>query len=392
MMLPRQMPQIPPQYAVRSGWFGRMLAILHKEFIHLKRDRLTLGMLIVIPLMQLVLFGCAINVVPRHLNTVVTIADPGPLARDIVAGLRNSRYFDVVSATMSRAEARHMVASGRASFSVEIPANFSRDLVRGMQPQLLVEADATDPAASGYAISALNGIVQTALSRDLVGPLAQQAYKNPPVNVVIHQLYNPENRTQINIVPGLLGIILTMTMVMATSISLTRERERGTYENLLAMPTRPVEIMIGKIVPNILIGGVQALLILFLGKWVFGVPWVGSFWLLAGASTVFIAALLAVGYTFSTIARNQMQAMQMAFFFFLPSILLSGFVFPFNGMPGWAKAIGEVLPITHFLRIVRGILLKGIGVADIWPDLWPMGLFLLVVGTIAVLRFQKTLD
>jgi ABC-2 type transport system permease protein len=370
----------------------RVLAILGKELIQMRRDRMTLGLLIGIPLMQLFLFGYAINMVPRHLATVVSISDPGPFSDSIVAAIANSSYFDVVKATNSPAEARRMLAEGRASFAIEIPVNFSRDLVRGAKPNLLVEADATDPAAGSYALGAIPTIATTALRDDLVGPLANRAAQPAAFNVVVHSLYNPEINTQYNIVPGLLGVILTMTMVMATSIALTRERERGTYENLLAMPTRPVEIMFGKITPNIFVGAFQAALILSLAKFVFHVPMIGSFGLLAATSTVYITALLAVGYTISTIASNQMQAMQMTFFFFLPSIMLSGFIFPFRGMPTWAQWIGEVLPITHFLRIVRGILLKGNGPAEVWGDVWPMILFLFAAGTLAVMRFRRTLD
>jgi ABC-2 type transport system permease protein len=370
----------------------RVLAILGKELIQMRRDRMTLGLLIGIPLMQLFIFGYAINMVPRHLATVVSISDPGPFSNAIVAALSNSSYFDVVKATNSPAEARRMLADGRASFAVEIPVNFSRDLIRGAKPELLVEADATDPAAGSYALGAISNIANSALRDDLVGPLAVRAPQAPAFGVVVHSLYNPEANTQYNIVPGLLGIILTMTMVLATSIALTRERERGTYENLLAMPTRPVEIMVGKIMPNIFVGAFQCALILTLARYVFHVPMIGSLGLLAATATVFITALLAVGYTISTVARNQMQAMQMTFFFFLPSIMLSGFIFPFRGMPNWAQWIGEVLPITHFLRIVRGILLKGNGPAEVWGDVWPMILFLLAAGTLAVLRFRRTLD
>ena len=371
---------------------SRVFAMLDKEFIQMRRDRLTLAMLVGIPLMQLFLFGYAINMVPRHLATAVSISDPGLFSDSIVAALSNSSYFDVVKATNSPKEARQMLADGRVSFVVDIPVNFSRDLVRGATPSLLVEADATDPAAGSYAIAAIPNLVTAALRDDLTGPLAARAAAAPSFNVAVHSLYNPEVNTQFNIVPGLLAIILTMTMVMATSIALTRERERGTYENLLAMPTHPVEIMIGKVVPNIFVGAVQSALILFVAYFVFHVPMIGSFWLLAVTATVYITALLAVGYTISTVAQNQMQAMQMAFFFFLPSIMLSGFVFPFRGMPDWAQWIGEVMPVTHFLRIVRGILLKGNGTAEVWPDVWPMILFLFVAGTVAVRRFRKTLD
>lgn len=370
----------------------RMFAILRKELIQMRRDRMTLALLIGIPVMQLFIFGYAINMVPRHMATVVSVADPGPMANSIVAALKNSHYFDIVKATGSPQEARTMLAEGKASFAVFIPPNFSRDIVRGAHPDLLVEADATDPAAGSYALSALPGLATTALRDDLVGPLANRAPKAAPFNMVVHNLYNPEAITQYNIVPGLLGVILTLTMVLATAIALTRERERGTYENLLAMPARPVEIMIGKITPNIFVGAFQATLILLLARFVFGVPFIGSLALLALAATVFITALLGVGYTISTVAKNQMQAMQMTFFFLLPSIMLSGFIFPFRGMPFWAQAIGEVLPITHFLRIVRGILLKGNGLPEIWPEIWPMVLFLLAAGSVAILRFRRTLD
>jgi ABC-2 type transport system permease protein len=371
---------------------SRVFAILGKEFIQMRRDRLTLSMLIGIPLMQLFLFGYAINMVPKHLATVVSISDPGLFSDSIVAAISNSGYFDVVKATNSPVLARQMLAEGKASFVIDIPVNFSRDLVRGAMPSLLVEADATDPAAGSYAIAALPSLVNVALRDDLVGPLASRAAPVPSFSVVVHNLYNPENITQYNIVPGLLGVILTMTMVMATSIALTRERERGTYENLLAMPMRPVEIMLGKITPNIFVGAFQCALILFVAKFVFDVPMIGSFALLAIAAAIYITALLGVGYTISTIAQNQMQAMQMTFFFFMPSIMLSGFVFPFHGMPGWAQWVGEVMPITHFLRIVRGILLKGNGFAEIWPDIWPMILFLFAAGALALSRFRKTLD
>jgi ABC-2 type transport system permease protein len=370
----------------------RFMAVLRKEMVQMRRDRMTLGLLIGIPVMQLFIFGYAINMVPRHLATVVNVADPGPLANSMIAAINNSSYFDIIKATNSPAVTRTMLAQGKASFAITIPPNFSRDIVRGARPDLVIEADATDPAAGSYALAAMNGLATTALRDDLVGPLAALAPKSAPFNVVVHNLYNPENITQYNIVPGLLGVILTLTMVLATAIALTRERERGTYENLLAMPTRPVEIMVGKITPNIFVGAFQATLILVLARYVFDVPFIGSLALLGITSTVFITALLGVGYTISTVARNQMQAMQMTFFFLLPSIMLSGFIFPFRGMPGWAQAIGEVLPITHFLRIVRGILLKGNGALEVWPEVWPMILFLFAAGTVAVLRFRRTLD
>ena len=370
----------------------RVLALLVKEFHQLRRDRVTLGMIMGIPMMQLFVFGYAINVNPTDLPTVISIADPGPLARSLVAALKNSTYFHIVSETEDPKEARRLIQQGRATFAVEIPVNFTRDIVRGTAPDVLIEADATDPAAGSYALSAFNNLTSTALTNDLVGPLAARAQGPAPFNTVQHLLYNPESITQYNIVPGLLGVILTMTMVLMTCLALTRERERGTYENLLAMPATPLEIMIGKIAPNVLIGAFQSCVILLVAHFKFHVPMIGPVGVLAAALAVYITANLAVGYTFSTIAKNQLQAMQMTMFFLLPSILLSGFAFPFMGMPSWAQAIGQVLPATHFMRIVRGVLLKDNALPEIWPDLWPLLAFTAVVGAISLLRFRRTLD
>jgi ABC-2 type transport system permease protein len=372
--------------------FARTRAVLLKELIQLRRDRLTFGLLFGVPLMQLFLFGFAINFDPRHLPAAVSISDPGRFSNAIVAALRTSDYFSIEHATNSPAVARRLLEDGSVSFVIEIPANFSRDLIKGAKPQLLIEADASDPASASNAVGAISELVAVALRDDLKGPLGPRAQKPAAFDVVVHRLYNPEGITQYNIVPGLLGVILTMTMVLMTSMALTRERERGTYENLLAMPTTPVEIMIGKIAPNIVIGFVQSVIVLLFAKLIFAVPMIGSFWLLSAALIVFIVANLAVGYTFSTIAENQLQAMQMMVFFLLPSILLSGFAFPFRGMPVWAQWIGEGLPVTHFLRVVRGILLKGNGWLQIWPDIWPLILFLFVAGAVALARFRRTLD
>jgi ABC-2 type transport system permease protein len=363
--------------------FARVRAVLGKEFIQMRRDRLTLAMIVGVPMMQLFLFGFAINVNPKHLPTAVSISDPGVYSDSIVAALQNSSYFEI---------ARNLLREGTASFAVEIPANFSRDLVRGANPSLLVESDATDPAAGSQATAALSQLFQDALRDDLKGPLAARATAKPSFNVVVHPLYNPEAITQYNIIPGLLAVILTMTMVLMTCLALTRERERGTYENLLAMPVKPLELMIGKIAPNVVVGAIQSTLILLVARYVFNVPMIGSFALLGAALLLFIVANLAVGYTFSTVAQNQLQAMQMTMFFLLPAILLSGFAFPFRGMPVWAQWIGEILPATHFLRVVRGILLKGNGFGEIWPDTWPLFLFLFIAGSLALLRFRKTLD
>jgi ABC-2 type transport system permease protein len=372
--------------------FARVRAVLGKEFIQMRRDRLTLAMIVGVPMMQLFLFGFAINVNPKHLPTAVSISDPGVYSDSIVAALENSSYFEVVKATNSPEVARQLLNEGQVSFVVEIPANFSRDLVKGARPSLLVESDATDPAAGSNATAALSQLFTDALRDDLKGPLASRAQATSSFNVVIHPLYNPEAITQYNIIPGLLAVILTMTMVLMTCLALTRERERGTYENLLAMPVKPLELMIGKIAPNVVVGAVQSTLILLVARYVFSVPMIGSFALLGAALLLFIIANLAVGYTFSTVAQNQLQAMQMTMFFLLPAILLSGFAFPFRGMPVWAQWVGEILPATHFLRVVRGILLKGNGFAEIWPDTWPLVLFLVIAGGLALLRFRKTLD
>jgi ABC-2 type transport system permease protein len=371
--------------------FRRLFAILMKEFIQMRRDRMTFALMIGVPVMQLLLFGFAINTDPRHLPTVVHIADDSVYARSIEAALKNSEYFDIVAVARTPQEAERMLDEGEVAFAITIPVNFARDLVRGESPQLLIQADASDPAASSIALATIGELAESALKDDLIGPLASRANK-PAFTTVIHRRYNPEGITQYNIVPGLIAVILTMTMVMVTSMAMTREREKGTFENLLAMPASPFEVMIGKITPYVVVGYIQATLILIGAYFVFNVPMIGSLTLLAGAVGLFIAANLALGFTFSTIAKSQLQAMQMTVFFLLPSILLSGFMFPFRGMPNWAQWAGEALPNTHFLRIVRGILLKGNGPAEIWPSVWPLLIFLLVVGSVALVRYRRTLD
>jgi len=355
-------------------------------------DRLTFGMMIGIPLLQFILFGFAINSDPKHLPTAVYSADPSPFSRTLIFALHNSDYFDLVRQAGSQEEIDRLLARGEVQFAVQIPAEFSRRLLRGERPVLLLEADATDPAASGNAIAALGSLVDAALERDLRGPLEPLRAQAGPVDLRVHRRYNPEIVTQLNIVPGLMGVVLTMTLVIITALAITRERERGTMENLLSTPARPGEVMIGKIVPYIAVGYLQAILVLAAAHYLFGVPILGSVPLLLFVMLLFIAANLAVGITFSTLARNQLQAMQMSFFFFLPSILLSGFMFPFRGMPVWAQYLGETLPLTHFLRIVRGILLKGNGPADIAPHLLPIGLFLVLVLSLGIKRYRQTLD
>lgn len=377
---------------MRRFTFHRLWAIVLKEFIQMRRDRVTFGMMVGIPLMQLMLFGFAINSDPRHLPTALRLGDQGPFARTLVAALRQSDYFSIVREAATEAEAAELLRIGTVQFVINIPEDFSRRLLRGERPTVLVEADATDPAATGPAIAAARVLATSVFDRELVGPLARLRGKDGPVSFQIHAHYNPENITQYNVVPGLMGVVLTMTMVVITALAITRERERGTMENLLATPVRPAEVMIGKILPYIAVGYVQLTLILIAAHFLFHVPMVGSLWLVYVVSLLFIAANLAVGITFSTLAKNQLQAVQMAFFFFLPSILLSGFMFPFRGMPEWAQWIGSVLPNTHFLRIVRGILLKGNGVAEIAPEIWPLLAFVAVAMAIGVKRYRQTLD
>jgi len=372
--------------------WNRFIAVLVKEFVQMRRDRLTFAMMVGIPVIQLVLFGFAINTDPKALPTAVLAADNSVFARSFVRAVENSGYFRVVRQVSSEHEAERALAVGEVQFVLTIPENFARKLVRGERPVLLLEADAADPAATSNALTALINLNQTALARDLAGGLAHLQNGSPPFEVRVHRRYNPEGVTQYNIVPGLIGVVLTMTMIMMTALAMTRERERGTMENLLATPVRPGEVMAGKIIPYIIVGYGQVTIILLAAKLLFGVPIVGSLALLSVVLVLFMAANLAVGFTFSTLARNQMQAMQMTFFFFLPSMLLSGFMFPFRGMPEWAQWLGEVLPLTHFLRVVRGILLKGNGTAEILPDLWPIAAFLLAAAIIALKRYRETID
>jgi ABC-2 type transport system permease protein len=370
----------------------RLWAMVMKEFAQMRRDRLTFAMMLGVPLIQLVLFGFAINADPKHLPAAVVLADQGPHGRTLLHAMQNSGYVSFVRQAPTEAEAQDALARGDVQFVVNIPQHFSRDLLRGDRPAILVEADATDPAATGNAIGSLRVLLTTAWRHDFTGPLAYLAETEAPVDLRIHARYNPEGITHYNIVPGLMGVVLTMTMVMITGLAITRERERGTMETLLSMPTRPVEVLIGKILPYIVVGYVQVVLILVAARVLFDVPMVGNLGLLLVVALVFIAANLAMGLTFSTLAKNQLQAMQMAFFFFLPSLMLSGFMFPFRGMPVWAQTLGEVFPLTHFLRIVRGILLKGNGLAEVAPEVWPIALFALAALSIGVKRYRQTLD
>ena len=375
----------------RLSW-SRIRAVMIKEFIQMRRDRLTFAMIIGVPIIQLVLFGYAINTDPKRLPTAAIVADHGPVGRAIVAALEVSNYFDIAGGSPSEREARERLARGEITYIITIPADFERKLIRGERPQILVEADATDPSATANALGGLAEIVRQAIADEAQGPLSKLQPGGLPVDLIVHRLYNPEGITAYNIVPGLLGVILTMTGILMTALALTREVERGTMENLMAMPARPHEIMIGKILPYIGFGFLQVAVILVAANLLFTVPMEGPMTVLLSVTLLFIAANVTLGYTFSTVARNQMQAMQMTFFFFLPSILLSGFMFPFRGMPGWAQVIGTAIPLTHYLRVVRGVMLKGGGFAEVANNTWPIAVFLLVVGTIALIRYRRTLD
>jgi ABC-2 type transport system permease protein len=373
-------------------FFSRLFAIIRKEILQLRRDRLTFAMMFGMPIIQLLLFGYAINNDPKALPTAILAADDSTITRTIVAALGNTGYFAITRNAASEAEADALLQRGEVQFVVTLPSDLTRRLIRGEHAQIAVEADATDPTTTAGALAAVTAAVSTALAHDLTGPLAILRARDPPLDVVIHRRYNPENITRINIVPGLLGVILTVTTVIMTALAVTRERERGTMENLLAMPVRPIEVMIGKIAPYIVIGFVQVIVVLVTAKVMFNVPILGSLGLLALATLLFITGNLAIGFTFSTIAQNQLQAMQMSFFYMMPSILLSGFAFPFLGMPIWARAIGELLPTTHFLRIVRALMLKGADFSDIAAELLSLAVILVAVGAIALSRYRVTLD
>ncbi|MDO9299579.1 MAG: ABC transporter permease [Bradyrhizobium sp.] len=370
------------------GFWRRSYAMVVKEFIQLRRDRVSFAMIVMIPVMQLLLFGFAINTTPRHLPTAVLLQEDSDLARSILKAMENTAYFRFTREVHTVQEFDDLLLSGKVLFGVEIPRGFERAVRRGDRPALLVAADATDPVAAGSAMSALGMVVQTALQHDLhIGdPVAL------PFEIRTHARYNPAASSRLNIVPGLVGTILTMTMLIFTALSVTREIERGTMESLLSMPITPVEVMLGKILPYVLVGFIQAILIIGIGVLLFGVPVNGSLTLLALLSTLFITTNLAIGYTFSTIAQNQLQAMQMSIMFFLPSILLSGFMFPFAGMPVWAQYIGEGLPLTHYLRIVRAIMLKGATLPNLQYDAIALLALMLLAMTIAVMRFRRTLD
>ncbi len=370
----------------------RFFAIIRKEFIQMRRDRLTFAMMFGIPIIQLILFGYAINTDPKHLPMAILSTDNSQFIRSFAHALEQSQYFTVVDQFEHEEEARQALARGDVQFVLNLPSDFSQRLVRGERPPMLLEVDATDPSAVSSAVQVVNDVARSAFDRDLEGPLQKLTAQPGPAELRIHLMYNPDRLTQYNIVPGLMGVVLTMTMVVITALAVTRERERGTMESLLATPAIPIEVMTGKIIPYIVVGYVQVTVILLAARVLFQVPMVGNLGLLYLGALCFIAATLAVGITISTLATNQLQAMQMSFFFFLPSLLLSGFMFPFRGMPEWAQTLGETLPLTHFLRVLRGIMLKGNGFADSWPDLWPILAFGVVVMAFGAMRYRKTLD
>ncbi|MBB5189308.1 ABC-2 type transport system permease protein [Silvimonas terrae] len=377
----------PHPFSIARWW-----SIVLKEFLQLKRDRVTFGMIVGVPIMQMLLFGFAINTDPHHMPTAVIAQDNSEFTRSFVAALRNSDYFRIVDSLPDEQSGRAALAQGKVLFVLNIPPDFTRKLVRGEKPSLLIEADATDPTAMSAALAAVPQLVQSVADKDLKGALAHFNGSAAPFDVNVHRLYNPEGITQYNVVPGLMGVVLSMTLVMMTGLAMTRERERGTMENLLATPVRPIEVITGKIVPYVVIGLIQATIILLGARLVFHVPMVGSLIAVYCAALLFIAASLMVGITLSSLAQNQLQAMQLTVFYFLPNILLSGFMFPFQGMPLWAQYIGNVLPLTYFNRLIRGILLKGNGWLDLWPSLWPLMIFTTVVMLIAIKFYRNTLD
>jgi ABC-2 type transport system permease protein len=376
----------------KDSFLQRLWAMLKKEFIHMRRDNVTIGLILWIPVIQLIIFGYAINTNPKNLPVAVLLGDNSPYVRAFVTGLQNTDYFHIISVSQSEKASQDLLRENKVLFVFSIPPNFTRDFLRGDKPSILVEADATDGVAIGPAMQALTQLSHTVFDPFLLGGTQKLRYQAPSFQVIAHPLYNPENITSYSIIPGLLGVILTMSMITVTAQAITREIETGTIESLLATPIKPKEVMMGKMIPYILLGYAQALIVLLLAKILFHVPMYGSIILLFVCIFPFVIANLSMGLFFSTLANTQLQAMQMTFFFFLPSILLSGFMFPFYGMPGWATFIGEGLPLTHMVRITRGILLKGNGITQIWADIWPMLLYGAVMLVFATKRYRQTLD
>ncbi len=376
---------------MRFSW-QRLKAIIKKELIQLKRDRATFGMIVMLPIIQLLLFGYAINTDPKNLPTAIISRDNSIITRSIVVGLQNSEYFKITDNISSDKQGDNLLKRGKAVFVVSIPDNFTQDVVRGKKPKILLQADATDPSSVSGAVGALNGIVEKVIKENLKGELAYLQNDKPAFSIITHKLYNPEGITRYNIVPGLIGIVLIFTGVMMTALAITRERERGTMENLLSMPVKPIEVMIGKIMPFVFIGLFQTSMVLLIARFLFNIPIFGSIGLLFVCTLLFIVCNLTIGYLISTVAKNQTQALQMSIFVIMPSIIMTGFMFPFQGMPAWAQTIGSCIPLTYFVRIVRGIMLKGAELIDILPNLWALGIIVLVLTGLTMKIYKNTLD
>ncbi len=370
----------------------RLIAIIKKEFIQLKRDRGTLGMIIMLPIIQLLLFGYAINTDPKNLPTAIISEDSTFLTRSIIAGLQNSEYFRITHHISSDKQGNELLKQGEVFFVISIPDNFTQNVIRGAKPEILLQADATDPTAISNAVSSLNGITNKVIQENMKGNLAYLKNQPSPFSIIVHKLYNPEGFTRYNIVPGLIGLVLIFSGVMMTALAITRERERGTMENLLSMPVKPIEIMIGKIMPFVFIGIFQVIIVLLIAYFLFSIPILGSILLLFLCSLLFIVCNLAIGFLISTIAKNQTQALQMSVFVILPSIVMTGFLFPFQAMPMWAQAIAKCIPLTYFLRISRGIILKGADFIDIFPNLWPLGVIVAILTIITLHVYKNSLD
>ncbi len=372
--------------------WARFAGVLIKEFIQMRRDRVTFAMMIGIPVVQLLLFGYAIDTDPHHLPTLVEMTEESPILHALTTAMDTSEYFDFIGISTSEAESDLALRDGRATVILTVPPGFDRDMIRGLRPEILLTVDASDPVAAGGAIGAINGVVNTAIAQSLTGPLAFAAGAPAPFDMVIHRAFNPEGKTSTNIVPGLLAVILSMTMVMITAVAIVRETERGTMESLIATPVTPSEVMLGKIIPYVFVGYVQTLVFLIAARVLFDVPFEGSFLAFFLGFNLYIVVNLAIGFLVSTMARSQMQAMQLSFFTILPTILLSGFMFPFAAMPGWAQALGTAIPATHFLRVVRKVMLKDGGLREVAPDMLAIAVILVVVVIVALRRYRQTLD
>lgn len=370
----------------------RLNGLFVKEFTQFKRDYSTFVLVIGIPLIQVILFGLAINTNPKNLPTSLLNYDNGQFSRTLIHEFANTGYFAFNYFPDSEAEANDLIKRHDTLFTLNIPSDFSRNVVRGKSPQILLEVDGTDPVSVAYAVQAARDLMPSVFQYDLNGTLQSLQQNQAALSLVVHTRYNPNAITQYNIVPGLMGTVLTITFVMVASMALVRERERGTLESLLSTPITPLEVILGKSAPYFIVGYLQVILIIFCATEFFKIPLNGSLLLLLFVTLPFILANLFVGILISTISRTQLEASQLGIVFFLPSLLLSGFAFPFNGMPKWAEIIGNCLPMTHYIYMVRGIMLKGSGWFDVWRDLLPLTLFMIIILFIALKRYRRTLD